>query len=187
MRSKSILVPLMAIFFAVGLFIPSSVAHDQLVDINPGPGDSIPAGEAILTLTFNNELLSVPGSDNAEVIAKLQGTDEWIPAVVSINSRELKATLVLLQPGEYQINWKVVSSDGHPITGETTLRVQESEVSIPETDTPEPFPTEETATVEQEQPGSDLTGFYFGLAMVILGAVFAPIGLVMRRRASKKS
>jgi methionine-rich copper-binding protein CopC len=187
MRSKSAVIQLVALFFSLAFFIPSATAHDQLVDITPGPEAIVPAGEIVMTLTFNNELLSVPGSDNAEVIAKLKGTDEWIPAAVVVNLRELKATLTLTQSGEYLVNWKVVSSDGHPITGETSLTVQESEVSIPETIAPEPFPTEETTTVDQEQQGPDLTGFYFGLTMVILGAVFAPIGLVMRRKATKKS
>jgi len=28
-----------------------------------------------------------------------------------------------------------------------------------------------------------MVGFYIGLAMVVLGVIFAPIGLVIRRRA----
>ena len=190
MRSKFTLVPLVSPLFALTLFLPSASGHDQLVDITPGSGETVQAGDIILTLAFNNDLLSVPGSDNAEVIAKLSGTSNWIPAEVSVTKRELKAILNLTQAGEYQINWKVVSSDGHPITGETSLTVESSEVSIPETTAPEPFPTssEESVDLFQEvETESDLTGFYFGLTLVILGAVFAPIGLVMRRKAAKKS
>jgi hypothetical protein len=36
-----------------------------------------------------------------------------------------------------------------------------------------------------EQESEIPSGFYVGLAMVALGAVFAPIGLMMRRRAKK--
>jgi hypothetical protein len=38
---------------------------------------------------------------------------------------------------------------------------------------------------EQSSSEGSLVGFYIGLAMVILGVIFAPIGLMIRRRARK--
>jgi hypothetical protein len=43
-----------------------------------------------------------------------------------------------------------------------------------------PGPTEVLADSDRS-----LVGFYVGLAMVVLGVIFAPIGLIIRRRAKK--
>jgi methionine-rich copper-binding protein CopC len=186
MSSNKACALLTGLLIVFGLSSPA-FAHDQRVDIQPAAGESIAAGEVTITLLFGDELLTIPGGNNAEVLAKLEGSETWIPAVVETNKRELSAVLQLQNAGSYKIKWKVVTSDGHPITGESTLEVEASNVAVPETAVPEPFPL---TTAPSSSPGdsNSPTGlFYLGLTMVVLGAVFAPIGLVMRRRSTRKS
>ncbi len=69
---------------------------------------------------------------------------------------------------------------GHPITGESSFSL---EIDVPEGNE-EPIVIAPNPNTEESSGGS-LTGFYIGLAMVALGAIFAPIGLMMRRRAKR--
>lgn len=186
MSSNKACALLTGLLIVFGLSSPA-FAHDQLVDIQPAAGESIPSGQVSLTLSFGDELLTIPGGNNAELLAKLDGSETWIAAEVTLNQNKLGAVLQLTESGSYKIKWKVVSSDGHPITGESTLEVEASTVAVPETAAPEPFPL---TTAPSSSPGdsNSPTGlFYLGLTMVVLGAVFAPIGLVMRRRSTRKS
>jgi hypothetical protein len=74
-----------------------------------------------------------------------------------------------------------VGSDGHTISGDSNFVLEGSaseETALPYVDL-EPVTTSES----QDIPA----GFYVGLALVALGAVFAPIGLMMRRKTKKSS
>jgi hypothetical protein len=76
----------------------------------------------------------------------------------------------------------VVSSDGHPISGESTFTLelttsQPQEIEAPILISPAP--------IQESGEGGSMIGFYIGLAMVVLGVIFAPIGLMIRRRARK--
>lgn len=170
----------LVLFASVGLGSSAS-AHDLLVDIDPKEGSVVAASYFEARLTFNNPLLVVADEVNAELAIRLKGSENWTNQEISIEGSELLAQVVLNEPGEYELRWKVVSSDGHPITGESSFAAEFE--SSPEPLEPEviaPNPISETET----ETGS-LTGFYIGLAMVALGAVFAPIGLMMRRKAKR--
>jgi hypothetical protein len=94
----------------------------------------------------------------------------------------LTAQINLSESGDYDLRWKVVSSDGHPISGESifTLELatsQPQEIEAPILISPAP--------IQESDAGGSMVGFYIGLAMVVLGVIFAPIGLMIRRRARK--
>jgi hypothetical protein len=78
----------------------------------------------------------------------------------------------------------VVSSDGHPISGDSTFTLQIDSSSNQE-DLDAPIVIAPAPIAEQGAEEGSLVGFYIGLAMVILGVIFAPIGLMIRRRARK--
>lgn len=181
MRTKSILT--LTLISLLTLALPAK-SHDLLVEIEPADGAKITTNSFEAVLTFNNPILVVEGENNAELAIKLVGSDEWVDQPVRVDGSQLFAQLSMETPGEYNLRWKVVSSDGHPITGESTFL---AEFLPPE----EPAEPEEPVVIAPNpNEGSDpdsgsLTGFYIGLAMVALGAVFAPIGLMMRRKAKR--
>jgi hypothetical protein len=90
----------------------------------------------------------------------------------------------LSEAGDYDLRWKVVSSDGHPISGDSTFTLA-IEDAIDSEDSESPIVIAPAPTGEQTPGDRSLVGFYIGLAMVILGVIFAPIGLMIRRRARK--
>ena len=159
-------------------------SHDLLVDIEPAENSVVTESNFQAVLTFNNPLLVIEGESNAEVATQLVGTEEWQVHEISITDRVLTSSISLSEPGEYLLRWSVVSSDGHPISGESTFTLDIEPPTSPE-QSEEPMVISPNPTQEQSSSNDSLTGFYIGLGMVALGAIFAPIGLLMRRRAKK--
>ncbi len=94
-------------------------AHDYVVDQSPSRGALVAAGIIDIRLTFNNELLSLPGGSAAEIIVvgplgegeRLQNN-----GCAAVLGRDVSTRVDLDQPGDYRVSWRVVSSDGHPIS-----------------------------------------------------------------------
>jgi copper resistance protein C len=162
------------------LFAPAGSAHDLLVDINPAASAILTDGRFEAKLTFNNPLLVVAGESNSQLATKPVSSNDWTEHEVSVSGRVMSAQVVLTEPGEYDLRWKVVSSDGHPISGTSNFSLDiessgESSQSV----------IAQGPSQVPEESGRSMVGFYIGLAMVVLGVIFAPIGLVMRRRAMR--
>jgi methionine-rich copper-binding protein CopC len=174
MRTKYLAVT--ALFLA--LFSSPAQAHDRLIDITPAAGEVVTSSTFQVKVTFNNNLLFVAGGQNAGLETKLSGTEDWVSQEVFVDGKTLTADIELTQSGTYDLRWKVISKDGHAITGDSSIVLE----------LPEPVASPEPVVVISPtiEPDSQIpAGFYVGLAMVALGAVFAPIGLMMRRRAKR--
>jgi methionine-rich copper-binding protein CopC len=175
--------------FVIGLLVPllfafPAQAHDLLVDIEPVPGAVVTEGDFEAKLSFNNPLLVVEGKTNAELATKLVGSDDWVTHEVEIVDQVLTARISLSESGDYDLRWKVVSSDGHPISGDSTFTLAIDDSA--ELDNSEsPIVIAPAPSNGQNSDEGSLVGFYVGLAMVVLGVIFAPIGLMIRRRARK--
>ncbi len=179
MRLKSSLA--LALLATVVFAFPAK-GHDLLIDIQPPSGAVLTEGSFEAKLTFNNPLLVVEGETNAELSTKPVGSNDWVPHGIVVMDSVLTAQINLSESGDYDLRWKVVSSDGHPISGESTFSL--------ELETSQPQETEASITIapapiQEQASGSSLVGFYISLAMVVLGVIFAPIGLMIRRRARK--
>jgi methionine-rich copper-binding protein CopC len=166
------------------VFAYPAKSHDLLIEIEPVAGAVITEGSFEAKLTFNNPLLVVEGETNAELATKLVGSDEWLNHDVFVADQVLTAQIDLSEAGDYDLRWKVVSSDGHPISGDSTFTL-EIESAVNQEDSESPILIAPAPVGEQSSGEGSLVGFYIGLAMVILGVIFAPIGLMIRRRARK--
>jgi methionine-rich copper-binding protein CopC len=169
---------LLLAMLATAIFAIPAAAHDVLINIEPADKSQITESEFEATLVFNNPLLAIAGESNAELATKLVGETQWVSHEISIVGAVLKAKISLSQPGSYDLRWKVVSSDGHPISGESSFIAEFENLA----QSAEPLVVSKPAS---QSTGGSLTGFYIGLAMVALGAVFAPIGMMVRRKARK--
>lgn len=184
MRSKILIVATALLTF---LGSPA-IAHDTLVDISPAAGEVLSSATFDAVLTFNNPLLVIEGQTNAELSTKLEGAAEWVTHPITVDGTTLVAQIDLPETGTYDLRWSVVSSDGHPISGESTFVIDAAatvggiEVAIT---AEEPEAIAYSEPVADSASGGIPAGFYVGLLMVALGAVFAPIGLMMRRKSKK--
>lgn len=88
-------------------------AHDELISSDPADGETVDEAPEELVLTYSANI--------ATVGAQLQITDEdgndvadGDPEVVGT---DLIQALTELGSGDYEVVWRVTSSDGHPISG----------------------------------------------------------------------
>jgi methionine-rich copper-binding protein CopC len=176
-RTKITLTALLAL-----LLIPTSAhAHDDRFYINPAPGEVVTSSSFEAVLTFNYPLLVIEGQTNAELYTKLVDSTEWTAHPLEISGTTLVAQVVVAEAGSYDLRWSAVSSDGHRISGDSTFAVDVAMIEGGQAVVQTAAEPEQAATESAQIPA----GFYVGLLMVALGAVFAPIGLMMRRRSKK--
>ncbi|MFT4221240.1 MAG: copper resistance protein CopC [Microbacterium sp.] len=118
MPTRRLARPVLAVAFVAALALPlaptAAFAHDALVDSDPADGATVAALEHV-TLTFSSDPLDGEGASLVEVI----GPDErhYETECPEIVGTDVTTPVELGGAGEYEIVFKVVSSDGHPVSG----------------------------------------------------------------------
>lgn len=191
-RAYALVVLLLLLFVGGGI----AQAHSELVSTSPEDGQVLDAPPTEVTFTFNEDLLP----DFVNFVATNADGDVTELVVSGLNG----PTVVLAWPpqapgGEWQVDYRVVSADGHPVDGSITFSyVAESPSPTPTPSTPSPSPTTSSATPEPAStsaepspsavPASESSGPSTGwiIAIVGVGALIGivVVGLVARRRAS---
>ena len=172
------------VMIAAVLGASPAAAHSELVSSAPADGSAQSAPPAQVVLTFN-EIISDAG---LQVVAQGPSGSVALPAP-TVNGTTVTTEWPQTESGgEYQVSYRVVSADGHPIDG--TIRF-----SYPgEADDPAaasaadssaaavPVPLSETtdATVSETEGGFPL---WLPVVVVIVGvAIGASIARALRRR-----
>ena len=115
--------------FAVLVPVAPAQAHDRLVSSDPESGATLESAPEEIGLTFSANVQDVGGS-----VDLTDGDGEK----VSVGSPETDGTTVTtaieddLPAGDYEVRWRVVSSDGHPISGVVDFTVEGDEGSSDE-------------------------------------------------------
>jgi methionine-rich copper-binding protein CopC len=103
--------------------VPAS-AHDKLISSDPASDQKLAEAPAEVSLTFSADVLDMGA---AVVVSDAAGT-EWVSAVPTVDGPVVTAVLDPGMPDAgYEIRWRVVSSDGHPITGVVPFTVGDGE------------------------------------------------------------
>lgn len=99
-----------------------AAAHDQLVASTPGDGDALTSTPERFELRFSAELLDV----GAVVLLVNQDEEHLATTAPQLAGETVSlASEQELPDGAYQLRWRVVSSDGHPISGVVPFTVGE--------------------------------------------------------------
>ena len=117
-----------ALALAVWATVPAApaFAHADLVGSDPEPGSELPAGEppASVTLRFS-ESVRIP----TDALRVLDGEGREVDGVGAAEpgatGAEVVAELPPLDDGSYLVDWRVVSTDSHPVSGAFTFTVGE--------------------------------------------------------------
>ena len=146
-------------------------AHADFVSSNPSDGSVVQSFPSEISLTFNEELLTL--DDESVNTISLFGPDE---IEISLSPAEVTgANLVTtvagdaaaLPAGKYRVSYRVVSADGHPVKGEISFEVAPLEEITTTQVTPTPTPTSLARS-----DGADLGAIAPFLAIIlIIGAV----------------
>ena len=121
--TQRLIVAAVAIALGFGLnLVPASVAfaHSDLQSTSPLPGETVEAGRIDVTLKFNEEILTGEGSGAViSVTGPFEGEsiEHSDGCVDAIRGSLVVEGVSLDQAGTYEVNWRVVSADGHPIEG----------------------------------------------------------------------
>ena len=147
-------------------------AHDQLVDQSPGEGETVTAGVIELRLTFNNELLEIESGN--EIVITGPDAVAVYSGCLPTSGRDGLLALDLDAEGSYQVSWRVVSQDGHPISDSFEFEVINSAgyQSDPDFDYPDC-----AGEVLQESDEPEIT---YWLLWLSLGIVAAGLFLFLR-------
>jgi methionine-rich copper-binding protein CopC len=158
--------------------LPSANSHSALESSNPTNGQVLAAFPSEMSLTFNEELISIEG-ESVNTLT-LQGNDGanydlLAPTVVGA-VLSAKASSGEYPAGDYLLKYRVVSSDGHPISGEIAFSTRSPTIIESAITTP-------LVTTQAEEPRSSSTNIGF----FIVAAIFLSLSLYFGVRFIRKS
>lgn len=88
-------------------------AHDQLVSSTPAESARLASAPTEISLEFSDRVLTV----GAVVLLVDQDGTEWVNAAPELDGPRVSVPVEIALPdGNYEVRWRVVSSDGHPIS-----------------------------------------------------------------------
>jgi copper resistance protein C len=118
-RRAAALLGVLAPTAALGIALaPPASAHDELVSSSPDDGARVASPRA-LTLTYSESLV---GTGFRVVV---RGPDGRVGGDVRLSGARLVQRFdTPLAPGPYDVVWRVVSADGHPISGRLSFTVR---------------------------------------------------------------
>jgi hypothetical protein len=161
---------------SVALGLAPAGAHSQLLSTSPADGAVLIEPPSSVVLTFNEGL--IPDVDSISI------NDAMGNVVASRSVEPVGATLSVPWPdglpaGAYQVAYRVVSGDGHPVTGAITFTITGSGVSAqgvasPPGSSAEPVATAEPVVAPGASEGSAVVPLAIAAIVVILlgGAVW---------------
>lgn len=150
-----------------------AVAHDELIGTEPAPDATVATLPEELVLTFSGVLLDDAG---ATAVAVVDSSCASLTAGEPVlDGTKLTQPVTPGADGVVTVQWRVVSSDGHPISGEYAFTVGEG------------GPSEPCAAPEQD---AESDGLPVGIIVtVVIAAVIAVggalVGVTIARRRTR--
>ncbi|WP_262107786.1 copper resistance CopC family protein [Arthrobacter sp. Marseille-P9274] len=180
---------LAALLAAALVLFPAAAAqaHDELAGHAPEQGERLDKMPDGVTLDFTG----VPVALGSVVqIMDSSGTD-WAEGDVQILDKRVTQPVKDGAPaGSYTVNWRVVSSDSHPIEGTFGFTVGAGSTPGPSTapgagaGTPQPLETGEANPVKE--PGTEVAGQSVPWSVVAMAAVLVVLAVVIGVMAKRR-
>ncbi|MDT8910375.1 copper resistance protein CopC [Amycolatopsis sp. PS_44_ISF1] len=93
-----------------------ALAHNVLINSDPVTGASVATGPAKVTLTFDQY---VQNADVNQIAVTGPNGGQWAEGPVTVANNVITAPLRPLGPaGRYTVGYRILSADGHPVSGE---------------------------------------------------------------------
>lgn len=119
---RALITAMIAVITLLSLAGPAQ-AHNVLISSDPADGAKLKASPSEVTLTFDQAIQ--PGDVNQIAVTGPGGT-RWTEAPVQVDSNETRTKVRPLGPkGAYTIGYRVVSADGHPVSGQLRFELTE--------------------------------------------------------------
>ena len=98
-----------------------AAAHSLLLESTPAAGATVTVPPSRLTLRFNNRIEK--SLSRLRVLDERGGERPLVIAASDDPADRLTAAMPALSPGTYRVEWQVLSTDGHIVTGRFTFRL----------------------------------------------------------------
>lgn len=130
----------------------TAAAHTALIESDPAEGSSLIAPPMTITLTFNEDI----NATFANVVVNGSDGRNWVSDTPVVAGSTLKATIGpdALTDGAFTVGYRVLSADGHPVSGSYTFTVEQAP-SQPAASTPATVDTPPPAAPAQPPAPSD--------------------------------
>lgn len=179
------------VLVCLALFVPAApaAAHDEFLGSDPAPGSTVDAAPAAVELTF-----SAPPSALGSTVQVVDGAGtEWADGDLRIVDAVATQPLAPGMPdGTYTVQWRVVSSDAHPIEGSFDFSVAAGSTpaatagagasATQSAEAKTAAGTETSAAAEEEASGA--FPWALGVGAVVLVVIVGVTAFVVRRRLS---
>ncbi len=109
-------------------------AHAELESSNPGAESVLSVMPESISLTFSEALIALEG-EKVNTIALSDPTGRDVPLSPSVVENTTLSTEIAdlasntFGPGEYKITYRVVSADGHPISGSISFTLKTEQIA----------------------------------------------------------
>ncbi|SEH55172.1 Copper-binding protein CopC (methionine-rich) [Mycolicibacterium rutilum] len=109
------IVPSLGMLVALTCGSGIAAAHTALSSSDPAPDATVTAAPAAIMLTFNEDI----SPQFASVVVSSADGRNWISGSPQVEGQRLTAAVEPGRPGNgvYTVGYRVVSADGHPVTG----------------------------------------------------------------------
>ena len=156
MKFRLFTASMLALVTSVALTALPATAHEELVDQEPKAGQILEAGITEVKLSFSEDLIALENSAGSQIVILDENQNPVNNGCAVIDARTAIALVDIDQPGTYQVGWRVVSGDGHPISGSFSFVVENNAgyTADPDytfTECADPY-NPESASVETQTP-----------------------------------
>jgi methionine-rich copper-binding protein CopC len=150
-----------------------ALAHDTLLSSTPEDEQALESAPGEVTLTFSGEVMDV-----STAVVVLDSEAEAVPTTDPlVEGHDVSVDLPQeLAAGGYAVRWRVVSSDGHPITGTFTFQVGEGGPPPPPLDAAPAAEADEEGSSNTAEEPSSAAGVPRSLVLALVGAL---VGLLL--------
>lgn len=100
-------------------------AHNYVVATNPAADATLSEQPGTISVTTNNALIDVGGQ--SDVLQVTGPSGYYGDGCTLVDGPTASMATVLGEPGVYTVLWQVVSTDGHPVSGQFTFTWQPAE------------------------------------------------------------
>ncbi len=172
--AAALIAMLLWLALALALARPAA-AHDELISSTPENGAVLNTQPAEVTLKFSANVMDIGATTQ---VLDDEGTD-WAAGAPVLSGSQVSIPLREGMPdGGYQLGWRVVSSDGHPIEGTLKFSVA---ASSPAASSPADG-ADNTSEAAGEEDGPSSTGLFVALGAGALAIAAGLAAFVISKR-----
>jgi methionine-rich copper-binding protein CopC len=151
-----------------------------VVGQTPESGSTIQAGAQEIAIEVSVTPITLDDGSGNEISVTLPDGNQLYSGCLVIQGNRGVLPVDLDQPGQHQVSWRIVSSDGHPISGDFSFQVENPAGYIADPDFQFPKCASQPSLISQAPQD------FYWILFLSLGLVAGIVVLLLRPKKSPK-